>query len=52
MSTVLHARAMRNVARETRYLAVRRNGRQASRNLLSNRTNADRWAIAASTAGL
>lgn len=47
----VHSRALRNGARETRYLTVRRNGRQASRNLLASRTNADRWAIAASVAG-
>jgi hypothetical protein len=51
MSTLLHSRALRSTARETRYLAVRRNGRIADRNLLSNRTNATRWAIQASIAG-
>lgn len=51
MINVLHSRALRNVSRETRYLAVRRNGRQADRNLLNSRTNANRYAIAASLAG-
>jgi len=49
--TVLHTRARRNVARETHYLRVRRNGRFAARDMLNNRTNADRYAIAASVAG-
>jgi hypothetical protein len=52
MSQVLNTRAVRNISRETHYLRVRRNGRLAARDMLNNRTNANRYAIAASVAGL
>lgn len=48
----INTRALRNVTRETHYNRSRRNGRVDGRCLLANRTNADRWAIAASVAGL